>query len=68
MNDDCVSVNRQAFLRCGIRIGLRLCTNAHKKNKLVTRMNGNKYFPALLPAEVYVVVVAAPPAMWNCFM
>ena len=31
--------NWQAFLRCGIRMGLILCKNAHRKNRLVTRAN-----------------------------
>lgn len=48
MNEDCVSLSWQAFFKCGIRIGLRLCRNAQKKNRLVTRIKGTRYLFDLL--------------------
>ena len=44
---DCVSVSMHAFFKCGMRMGLMLCRKAHRKNRLVTRMNGSKYFPVV---------------------
>src|SRR5439155_13157199 len=43
MKEDCVSVNWQAFFKCGIRIGFMLCRKAQKKNRLVTNIKGTTY-------------------------
>lgn len=44
MKEDWRSDNWHAFFKWGISIGFRLCRKAHKKNKEVTKMKGNKYF------------------------
>ncbi|MNG41756.1 hypothetical protein D3C84_1311450 [compost metagenome] len=44
IKEDSKSVRLNAFLKCGISIGSKLCTNPQKKNKLVTNIKGNSHF------------------------
>ena len=42
-SEDCKKFKVNAFRRCGINIGSRLCTKPQKKNKLVTKIKGKRY-------------------------
>src|SRR6266496_3585364 len=52
MNDDWKSLNAKAFLNRGIRMSLRLTPNAHRKNRLVIRMNGATYRRSVKDVEL----------------
>src|ERR1700722_7628975 len=55
ISDDSVSVRLNAFFRCGMRMSLRLTPMAHKKNRLVTRMNGTRYRRSVMGAEEFMI-------------
>jgi hypothetical protein len=47
-NEDWRVFNRNAFLKCGINIESRLIMSPQKKNRLVTRIKGTRYWFDLL--------------------
>src|SRR5215831_16937228 len=55
INDDWKSVSLNAFLKWGIRTSLRLTPIAHRKNRLVTRMNGSQYRLSVNGADDFMV-------------